>query len=200
MLKLNKSLPIYVVDDDESVRDSLELLLAEYDFNVASFDDGRLFLSQASIHEPGCVILDSRMPELMGQEVHQILAEKNSPLSVIFLTGHGDVPMAVSALRLGAVHFFQKPVRAATMLPAIREALYQSEVNARLLAGKEALDSLTNRELGILRLLIAGKRNSSIADELCIAERTVEVHRASLMKKFSARTVAELAYVYGLVE
>ncbi|MGR5177709.1 response regulator transcription factor [Vibrio parahaemolyticus] len=199
MLSINLNLPVYIVDDDESVRDSLELLLSEYDLNVQSFCDGLAFLENANLQAAGCVILDSRMPNMMGQEVHKQLVEGRSPLSVIFLTGHGDIPMAVSALREGAVHFFQKPVRATTMLPAIREALYQSDINAALLSGKQALDSLTKRELDILKLLIAGKRNSSIADDLCIAERTVEVHRASLMRKFSARTVAELAYIYGLV-
>ncbi|MCL1058868.1 response regulator [Shewanella gelidimarina] len=197
MLNLAKTLAVYVVDDDKSVRDSLAFMLEEYEFNVTTFEDGTLFLEALDLTQPGCVILDCRMPKLRGQQVHQLLNEAKSPLAVIYLTGHGDVPMAVDALQAGAVHFFQKPVRGSDLALAIEQGLIQSAGKMNTLAVNAAYDSLTIREKDILRLLIAGKRNLRIADELCIAMRTVEVHRATLLKKFSAKTVAELAYIYG---
>ncbi|BDR13027.1 response regulator [Vibrio sp. STUT-A11] len=197
MSSSEKQLPVYVVDDDESVRDSLAFMLEEHDFRVSTFADGQSFLDEVDIHQAGCVILDSRMPNLRGQQVHQILNQANSPISVIYLTGHGDVPMAVDALQAGAVNFFQKPVKGDELAQAILQGQVLSAASLDTAAAKSAYASLTPREKDILRLIIEGKRNIRIADELCIAMRTVEVHRASLMKKFSAKTVAELAYIYG---
>lgn len=195
-----KQLPVFVVDDDESVRDSLAFMLEEHDFNVTTFADGQSFLDEVNVQQAGCVILDSRMPNLRGQQVHQILNQANSPLAVIYLTGHGDVPMAVDALQAGAVNFFQKPVKGDELAQAILQGQVQSAANLDMAAAKSAYESLTPREKDILRLIIAGKRNIRIADELCIAMRTVEVHRANLLKKFSAKTVAELAYIYGKLD
>ncbi|MGF1695355.1 response regulator [Vibrio lamellibrachiae] len=190
-------LPVYVVDDDESIRDSLTFLLEEHEYRVSSFVDGPSFLDGADIGQAGCVILDSRMPKMRGQQVHEYLLEQNSPLSVIYLTGHGDVPMAVDALQAGAVNFFQKPVKGADLTQAIEKGFLASQSQVDRLQSLLAYQSLTEREKDILRLIIDGKRNQKIADELCIAMRTVEVHRASLLKKFSAKTVAELAFIYG---
>ncbi|WP_434999552.1 response regulator transcription factor [Vibrio scophthalmi] len=195
----DKQLPVYVVDDDESVRDSLAFMLEEYDFCVTAFADGQAFLDGVEIEQAGCVILDSRMPNLRGQQVHQILSEACSPLAVIYLTGHGDVPMAVDAMQAGAVNFFQKPVKGVELAQAILTGQKESAANLDIALVKRAYDSLTIREKEILRLIIVGKRNIRIADELCIAMRTVEVHRANLLKKFSAKTVAELAYAYGKI-
>ncbi len=200
MISSEKQLPVYVVDDDESVRDSLAFMLEEHDFNVTTFADGQSFLDEVNIHQAGCVILDSRMPNLRGQQVHQFLNEAHSPLAVIYLTGHGDVPMAVDALQAGAVNFFQKPVKGDELARAILQGQAQSATNLDMAAAKSAYESLTPREKDILRLIIEGKRNIRIADELCIAMRTVEVHRANLLKKFSAKTVAELAYIYGKLD
>ncbi|ANQ26734.1 response regulator [Vibrio natriegens] len=197
MSSTEKQLPVYVVDDDESVRDSLAFMLEEHDFSVTTFADGQAFLDAVDIQQSGCVILDSRMPNLRGQQVHQILNDANSPLAVIYLTGHGDVPMAVDALQAGAVNFFQKPVKGDALAQAILQGQVQSAASFDMAEAKLAYESLTPRERDILRLIIEGKRNIRIADELCIAMRTVEVHRASLLKKFSAKTVAELAYIYG---
>ncbi len=188
---------VYVVDDDVSVRDSLAFMLEEHDFRVMAFEDGQAFLDSADTQSAGCVVLDSRMPKLRGQQVHQLLNAANSPLAVIYLTGHGDVPMAVEALRAGAVHFFQKPVKGDELADAIRQAFAQSLAKVEQGATRVAFNSLTQREKDILRLIIDGKRNIRIADELHIAMRTVEVHRASLLKKLGAKTVAELAYIYG---
>ncbi|HHX8487403.1 response regulator transcription factor [Vibrio diabolicus] len=195
-----KQLPVFVVDDDESVRDSLAFMLEEHDFNVTTFADGQSFLDEVDVQQAGCIILDSRMPNLRGQQVHQILNQANSPLAVIYLTGHGDVPMAVDALQAGAVNFFQKPVKGDELAQAILQGQAQSAANLDMAAAKSAYESLTPREKDILRLIIAGKRNIRIADELCIAMRTVEVHRSNLLKKFSAKTVAELAYIYGKLD
>ncbi|HHX8349221.1 TPA: response regulator transcription factor [Vibrio diabolicus] len=195
-----KQLPVFVVDDDESVRDSLAFMLEEHDFNVTTFADGQSFLDEVDVQQAGCIILDSRMPNLRGQQVHQILNQANSPLAIIYLTGHGDVPMAVDALQAGAVNFFQKPVKGDELAQAILQGQVQSAANLDMAAAKSAYESLTPREKDILRLIIAGKRNIRIADELCIAMRTVEVHRANLLKKFSAKTVAELAYIYGKLD
>lgn len=195
----DKQLPVYVVDDDESVRDSLAFMLEEYDFCVTAFSDGQAFLDGVEIDQAGCVILDSRMPNLRGQQVHQILNEACSPLAVIYLTGHGDVPMAVDAMQAGAVNFFQKPVKGAELAQAILKGQRESAANLDIALAKRAYESLTTREKDILRLIIVGKRNIRIADELCIAMRTVEVHRANLLKKFSSKTVAELAYTYGKI-
>ncbi|OBT12057.1 DNA-binding response regulator [Vibrio sp. UCD-FRSSP16_10] len=194
-----QNLPVYVVDDDLSIRESLAFLLEEYDFNVLTFEDGQVFLDNIDIHQPACVILDSRMPNLRGQQVHQILNQARSPLAVIYLTGHGDVPMAVDALQAGAINFFQKPVKGNELAQAIIKGQKQSLEKQQLYLANAAYDSLTIREKEILRSIIAGKRNIQIADELCIAMRTVEVHRASLLKKFAAKTVAELAYAYGQI-
>ncbi|HHX8490998.1 TPA: response regulator transcription factor [Vibrio diabolicus] len=195
-----KQLPVFVVDDDESVRDSFAFMLEEHDFNVTTFADGQSFLDEVDVQQAGCIILDSRMPNLRGQQVHQMLNQANSPLAVIYLTGHGDVPMAVDALQAGAVNFFQKPVKGDELAQAILQGQVQSAANLDMAAAKSAYESLTPREKDILRLIIAGKRNIRIADELCIAMRTVEVHRANLLKKFSAKTVAELAYIYGKLD
>ncbi len=194
---LTQSLPVYVVDDDESVRDSLAFVLEGYDFDVTTFEDGQAFIDNAAIDKPGCVVLDCRMPKLRGQEVHAILNQRNSPLSVIFLTGHSDVPMAVDALKLGAFDFFQKPVDGKKISVAINKACKQSLLRDIQLVAVAAYHSLTERENGILKLIVKGKRNQQIADELCIALRTVEVHRSSLMKKFQAKTVADLVLQYG---
>lgn len=199
-IEVNKLLPVYIVDDDESVRESLAFMLKEHGFIVSVFSDGNEFLAKVDLSESGCVILDSRMPNLRGQQVHQILNESYSPLSVIFLTGHGDVPMAVEALKVGAVNFFQKPVKSTELIPAIEQAFSLSVAKIVNSSARVILDSLTAREVDILRQIIKGNRNQRIADELFIAVRTVEVHRANLLKKFSAKTVAELSYIYGKLQ
>lgn len=200
MQQPDKTLPVYIVDDDQAACESLAMMLEDFGFNVSAFTDGNSFLKALTPESAGCVILDSRMPELNGQELQLKLQELKSPLSVIFLTGYGDVPMAVEALQAGAVNFFQKPVKAGALIPAIEAGLIRSVEQGEKLMLRRAYNSLTPRERDILRLLIAGQRNACIADELCIAVRTVEVHRASLMKKFAASTVAELAFSFGKID
>lgn len=193
-------LPVFVVDDDESVRDSLAFMLEGYDFNVESYADGVTFLEQANIEQAGCVVLDIRMPIMMGQQVHRLLKDKHSPLVVIFLTGHGDVPMAVEALKHGAIDFFQKPVDGEKLVAAIHHAEKKSLHNQSQLLLHKAFETLTTREQDLLRLLVKGYKNQQISDELCIAVRTVEVHRSSLMKKLHAKTIAELVMFYSQIK
>ncbi len=193
-------LPVFVVDDDESVRDSLAFMLEGYDFNVESYADGVTFLDQANIEQAGCVVLDIRMPIMMGQQVHRLLKDKRSPLMVIFLTGHGDVPMAVEALKHGAIDFFQKPVDGEKLVAAIHHAEKKSLHNQSQLLLHKAFETLTTREQDLLRLLVKGYKNQQISDELCIAVRTVEVHRSSLMKKLHAKTIAELVMFYSQIK
>lgn len=193
-------LPVFVVDDDESVRDSLAFMLEGYDFKVESYADGVTFLEQANIEQAGCVVLDIRMPIMMGQQVHRLLKDKHSPLVVIFLTGHGDVPMAVEALKHGAIDFFQKPVDGEKLVAAIHHAEKKSLHNQSQLLLHKAFETLTTREQDLLRLLVKGYKNQQISDELCIAVRTVEVHRSSLMKKLHAKTIAELVMFYSQIK
>ncbi|CAG21881.1 response regulator transcription factor [Photobacterium profundum] len=193
-------LPVFVVDDDESVRDSLAFMLEGYDFKVESYADGVTFLEQANIDQAGCVVLDIRMPIMMGQQVHRLLKDKHSPLVVIFLTGHGDVPMAVEALKHGAIDFFQKPVDGEKLVAAIRHAEKQSLHNQSQQLLHKAFETLTTREQELLGLLVKGYKNQQISDELCIAVRTVEVHRSSLMKKLHAKTIAELVMFYSQIK
>ncbi|MBD1575787.1 response regulator transcription factor [Vibrio sp. S11_S32] len=190
-------LPIYIVDDDDSVRDSLAFLLQELDYQIYTFSDGAQFLQQAKIAQPGCVLLDSRMPIMRGQQVHQALKQHNSPLGIVYLTGHGDVPMAVEALQQGAVDFLQKPVDYIKLTQAIEKACHYSQQALQTCHIQHAFDSLTDREKEILRLIVQGMKNQQIADDLCIAVRTVEVHRSSLMKKFETKSIAELVMQYS---
>ncbi|WP_417880416.1 response regulator transcription factor [Vibrio sp.] len=190
-------LPIYLVDDDESVLDSLAFLLQEFDYQVLCFSDGESFLQQAKLDQAGCVVLDSRMPSMRGQQVHQLLQQQHSPLGVIYLTGHGDVPMAVEALKQGAVDFLQKPVDGKVLVEAINKACEYSEQATQAMTIQKAFESLTEREQAILGLVVQGMKNQQIADKLCIAVRTVEVHRSNLMKKFSAKSIAELVMQYA---
>lgn len=190
-------LPIYLVDDDESVLDSLAFLLQEFDYQVQCFSDGESFLQQAKLDQAGCVVLDSRMPNMRGQQVHQLLQQQHSPLGVIYLTGHGDVPMAVEALKQGAVDFLQKPVDGKVLVEAINKACDYSEQATQSMTIQKAFESLTEREQAILGLVVQGMKNQQIAEELCIAVRTVEVHRSNLMKKFSAKSIAELVMQYA---
>lgn len=188
---------IYIVDDDESVLHSLKFMLESYDFPVQSYQSGEDFFQHVDIEQPGCVILDSSMPGLSGQQVQHILNEKDSPLSVIYLTGHGDVPMAVYAFKKGAVDFFQKPVDGDVLAETVKNALLLSVQRRRTREYRQLASQLTERESELFSLIALGYKNQQLANELNISLRTVEVHRANLMKKLNAKTVAELAVIYA---
>ncbi|PMN90505.1 response regulator transcription factor [Enterovibrio norvegicus] len=184
--------PVYVVDDEEPVRDSLVFMLESFDLQLRDFDSGKAFLDGVDISQPGCVILDSRMPEMRGQDVHALLTEARSPLAVIFLTGHGDVPMAVDALKDGAVDFFQKPVDGEPLVQAIEKALVYSFKRAEDVSIENRYENLTEREKDVLKLVLKGQTNQQMSTTLCVSLRTIEVHRGNMMKKFEATNVADL--------
>ncbi|MCR9385879.1 response regulator transcription factor [Vibrio metoecus] len=189
--------PVYLVDDEINVLESLQFLLESYGYQLQAFSCGRQFLDQANWQQAGCVVLDSRMPELCGQEVQRQLNEHNSPLRIIYLTGHGDVPMAVEALKEGACDFFQKPVDGGALVRAIDQALEQSAIRAEQCNALRKVGSLTKRERDVAELVLKGMKNQEMADELCVSLRTIEVHRANLMKKLEVNNMAALIRYMG---
>ncbi|MCK6389961.1 MAG: response regulator transcription factor [Azonexus sp.] len=187
---------IYVVDDDDAMRDSMTWLLEGEGYRVACYASGAQFLAARHAGMRGCLVLDVRMPEMSGLELYEKLAALGSRLPVIFVTGHGDVPMAVAALQRGACDFIEKPFHNEDLLSRIRRALTLDEENcarhARDSAIAQRLEQLTQREREVLDLVVAGKLNKQIADTLDISMKTVEAHRARVMDKMGVRTLAEL--------
>lgn len=188
---------VYVVDDDETVREALRMLLESAGHSVRACAGGKAFLEAFDPDVPACVILDLDMPGMSGREVHdQIVAGHHHP-RVIFLTGHGDVPAAVRALKQGAVDFLQKPVADdVAFLRLVGEALRRSsadvERSRQVGAERARLERLTPREREVMEQVCAGKANKVIAIDLGISERTVELHRGRVMRKLDVRSVAEL--------
>ena len=187
---------VYVVDDDEAVRDSLQWLLEGKDYRVRCFDSAESFLSRYDSREVACLIVDIRMPGITGLELQDRLLERKSPLPIVFITGHGDVPMAVNTMKKGAMDFIPKPFKEEELLSVVermldqaREAFadYQHAANREALMGK-----LTAREAQVLERIVAGRLNKQIADDLGISIKTVEAHRANIMEKLNANTVADL--------
>ena len=187
---------VFVVDDDQSIRHAMGLLLKSVGLEHETFESADDFLTRHNGSENGCLVLDIRMPGLGGLELQDKLIEMNSTLPIIFITGHGDIPMAVEAMQKGAVDFIQKPFRDQELLDRISQALntaneLQSE-RQQLSKIQECIDSLTNREREVLELVVTGKPNKIIAHELGVSQRTVEIHRARVMEKMHARSLAEL--------
>ncbi|MGR5425710.1 response regulator transcription factor [Vibrio harveyi] len=189
--------PLYIVDDEEPVLESMAFMLESYGYEVEAFSSGIDFLNNAELSAPGCVLLDSRMPEMRGQDVHYVMNEKFSPISVIYLTGHGDIPMAVDALKDGALDFFQKPVDGNALVVAVDNAMAQSLKNGEKLSAKQVLQNLTKREKEVLGLVVKGMKNQEMADSLCVSLRTIEVHRSNVMKKLEAESLAVLIRKVG---
>lgn len=187
---------VYVVEDDEAVRDSLELLLRSDDKSVKAYDSASAFLKHYSDAMAGCIVLDIRMPGMDGMELQKKLNEKHSILPIIFVTGHGDVPMAVDAMKEGAIDFIQKPYREEALLEKIEAALVQDRQQRKTLGEKQEIvrriKSLTPREHEIMDRMIAGQANKVIAIELEISQRTVEIHRSRVMHKMGTHSLAHL--------
>ncbi|WMB73505.1 response regulator [Shewanella oncorhynchi] len=190
-------LPLYLVDDDEAILDSLGFMLGQFGYQVQTFNSGRDFLEHCALSQAGCVILDSRMPEITGQEVQQKLLETHSPLGVIFLTGHGDLPMALSAFRKGACDFFQKPVSGKALVQAIEKAQRESQTAFEQQSLQHKFDQLTEREQQVLAHVIQGMTNKQISEAMFLSLRTIEVHRAKIMKKLEVNNMAELVQHLG---
>ncbi|WP_303284902.1 response regulator FixJ [Marinobacter sp. SS8-8] len=187
---------VYVVEDDEAVRDSLELLLKSDGKPVRPYKSATAFLKDYSDKMAGCIVLDIRMPGMDGMELQKKLNEKHSILPIIFVTGHGDVPMAVDAMKEGAVDFIQKPYREEALLEKIEAALKQDLEQRKSLDEKQEIirriKSLTPREHEIMDRMIAGQANKVIAIELEISQRTVEIHRSRVMHKMGTHSLAHL--------
>ena len=192
--------PLYLVDDDQAVLDSLRFMLESCDERqLRCFADGERFLEEVDLRLPACLILDCRMPGLSGPEVQQRLKAAQSPIAILFLTGHGEVPLAVESLKQGAVDFLQKPVQLAPLLTAIARAEQATLAAAARLAHRHAFERLTPREHQLLQLIAQGHKNQQIASTLCISVRTVEVCRASLMRRLEVDSLAELMLRYAAV-
>ena len=191
---------IYVIDDDEAVRDSMGMLLESADLPYRCYASADSFLDEHDGSQRGCLVLDIRMPGMTGLELQQRLAGIGSSLPVIFITGHGDVPMAVEAMRQGALDFLRKPVNESDFLERIAYALDLESGNWHQKIDREKtrerIESLTEREQEVFQLVAEGMANKAIASKLGISERTVEVHRSQVMKKLDARTLAQLVRIH----
>jgi FixJ family two-component response regulator len=191
---------VYIVDDDQAIRHAMELLMRSVGLDYEIFHSGDDFLETYSSDRAGCLVLDIRMPGLGGLELQEKLNELGSTLPVIFITGHGDVPMAVEAMQKGAVDFIQKPFRDQELLDRVGEAL-KTDQERRSAREEQAVvqgrvEKLTNRERQVLDLVVTGKPNKVIAYELGVSQRTVEIHRARVMEKMEAKSLADLVRMH----
>jgi two-component system, LuxR family, response regulator FixJ len=191
---------VYVVDDDDGMRRALDTLLSTVGYKTAVFSRPSEFLATFKANVPGCLVLDIRMPDMSGLELQQHLNRIGSMLPVIFITGHGDVPMAVQAMKEGAFEFIQKPFRDQDLLDRINHALKQDAENRSIVARRaevlHRLESLTPRERQVMDMVVDGAANKVIAIDLTLSERTVEIHRAKVMEKMGARSVAHLVKLH----
>ena len=190
---------VYIVDDDDAIRDSLSWMLQPRGISCRDFPSAEAFLDSLTPSLSGCILLDVRMSGMSGNELFEILRERGCHMPVIFLTGHGDVPLAVSALKGGAFDFFEKPCNDNQLADRIVEALKFDEEQREAAATAESigarLNRLSARERQVMERVLAGKLNKVIADELHVSMRTVEVHRSSLFEKMGVKTAVELAQI-----
>jgi len=197
---VNAAQRVYVIDDDEAVRDSMGMLLESADLGYECFASADDFFAQYDDSRRGCLVLDIRMPGMTGLELQRKLGAEGSTLPIIFLTGHGDVPMAVEAMRHGAFDFLRKPVNESDFIDRIQLALDLEAGNWHQKTdreqARERIASLTERENEVFDMVATGVANKVIASELGISERTVEVHRSQVMKKLGARTLAQLVRLH----
>lgn len=191
---------VYVVDDDDGMRRALGALLSTVDYQALFYSRPSEFLANFKPDDPGCLVLDIRMPEMSGLELQQQLNKMGSMLPVIFITGHGDVPMAVKAMKEGALEFIEKPFRDQDLLDRINHALQQDAENRKSISRRtevsKRLETLTPRERQVMDLVVEGSANKVIAIDLGLSERTVEIHRAKVMEKMGARSVAHLVKMH----
>ncbi|MDR6900186.1 response regulator transcription factor [Rhizobium sp. WW22] len=187
---------VYVIDDDPSVRDGLDSLLRSVGYDTRAFASPRNFLASSRSEGPACIVLDVRMPDASGLDFQDELARMGYAIPIIFLTGHGDVPMSVRAMKAGAVEFLLKPFREQDLLDAIRQALEIDRIRLRKQAAEvdlhERFSTLTPREREVMALVARGLLNKQIAAEIGLSEITVKVHRGQAMRKMRADSVADL--------
>jgi RNA polymerase sigma factor (sigma-70 family) len=188
---------VFVVDDDPSVRSSLKFLLSTVGLQVESFDSADTFLQNNPPDTPGCLVLDVRLPGLSGLDFQRELAARQIRIPIVFLTGHGDIPMSVRAIKAGAVEFLTKPFRDQDLLDAIRIALNRDrdrrEQEKEVTDIQRRFDSLTSREQEVISMVVTGLLNKQIADQLGTAESTVKVQRSRAMEKMKAESLIDLA-------
>jgi two-component system response regulator FixJ len=195
---------VHVIDDDEAIRHSLAFLLRANAIGVETYESGTVFLGLAPKLKSGCIITDVRMPEISGMDLLRRLKELKVSLPVIVITGHGDVPLAVEAMKFGAVDFLEKPFDDQILLNAVRAALNRQDSDSKRQAERAAIDdrlaALSNREREVLEGLVAGHANKQIAFDLGISPRTVEIYRANLMTKMQAASLSELVRMALIAE
>jgi two-component system response regulator FixJ len=191
---------VYIIDDDEAVQDSLSMLLDSVGIANTVYANAQFFLDTYGTENlqilSGCIVMDIRMPGISGLECQQRLNDIQCPLPIIFITGHGDVPMAVEAMKKGALEFLQKPFREQELLDCIQHALELNRITQKqavyVLEIQTRLQSLTKREQEVMQRVIAGQANKIIASDLKLSQRTIEIHRANVMDKMQAHSLAEL--------
>jgi two-component system, LuxR family, response regulator FixJ len=198
---------VHVIDDDDAARESLEFLLRSANFEVTTYDSGAAFLRSLPQAPFGCIVTDVRMPDLTGIELLRRLKDLNVKMPVIVMTGHGDVPIAVEAMKLGAADFFEKPFDGDMMVAALRSVFTESSKDADREAERKELHdrlaTLTPRERDVLKGLVAGNSNKIIAYDLGISPRTVEIYRANVMTKMEAASLSDLvrmALIGGILD
>ncbi len=187
---------VFIVDDDEQVRNALRLLMESVGLNTETYASAQEYLDQFDVDKPGCLILDVRMPGISGLDLQARLAAERIHPAIIIITGHGDVPMAVRAVTAGAVDFIEKPFNNQSMLDTVHKAIEQDAVqrgeSSRIQDIEARYNDLTPREKEVLQFVIEGKRNKIIASELNISQSTVEAHRSRVMEKMAADTLSDL--------
>jgi two-component system response regulator FixJ len=187
---------VFLVDDDNAVRDALELLLDSVDLNTMSYPSAAAFLDDFDQNRRGCLVLDIRMPGMSGMELQTALVEKSINIPIIFLTGHGNVSMSAKAFRTGAIDFLEKPFDENVLLERIQEAMQLDQSNQALAARRAdastCLATLTPREREVMLLIVAGNANKEIATKLDLSTRTIETHRGRILEKTGAQSLADL--------
>ncbi len=198
-MRMRNMSTVFVVDDDEAIRDAIRFLMRTAKLNVETFVDAESFLAAYDTSWPGCLLLDVRMPGMSGLELQQELRNRQINLPVVIITGHGDVPMAVQAMKMGAADFVEKPFNNDELLMKVRQCLQVDAEQRQALQVHNDLDqrlaSLTPREREVMDLLVQGLRNKVIAARLGISSRTVEAHRSKIMEKMNVHSLSEVVRI-----